>query len=101
MAAAGVVWLTLQAGRLPWIALVLAATFGIYGLLRKVATLGALEGLTLETLLLAPIAVGMLAWWSWHGEGALVRLRMLPAYRAVRSAYSSSRAAGFADATPD
>ncbi len=73
VAAAGVVWLTLQAGRLPWIALVLAATFGIYGLLRKVATLGALEGLTLETLLLAPIAVGMLAWWSWHGQGALVQ----------------------------
>ena len=73
VAAAGVVWLTLQAGRLPWIALVLAATFGIYGLLRKVATLGALEGLTLETLLLAPFAVGMLAWWAWHGQGALVQ----------------------------
>jgi chloramphenicol-sensitive protein RarD len=73
VAAAGVVWLTLQAGRLPWIALVLAATFGIYGLLRKVATLGALEGLTLETLLLAPFAVGMLAWWTWHGQGALVQ----------------------------
>jgi len=73
MAAAGVVWLTLQAGRLPWVALVLAATFGVYGLLRKVATLGALEGLTLETLLLAPFAVGLLAWWAWHGQGALVQ----------------------------
>ncbi|MBK9443833.1 MAG: EamA family transporter RarD [Comamonadaceae bacterium] len=73
MAAAGVVWLTLQAGRLPWVALVLAATFGVYGLLRKVATLGALEGLTLETLLLAPVAVGLLAWWAWHGRGALVQ----------------------------
>ncbi len=73
MAAAGVVWLTLQAGRLPWVALVLAATFGVYGLLRKVATLGALEGLTLETLLLAPVAVGLLAWWAWHGQGALVQ----------------------------
>jgi len=73
MAAAGVVWLTLQAGRLPWVALVLAATFGVYGLLRKVATLGALEGLTLETMLLAPFAVGLLAWWAWHGQGALVQ----------------------------
>ena len=72
VAAAGVVWLTLQAGRLPWVALVLAASFGIYGLLRKVATLGALEGLTLETLLLAPFAIGLLAWWAWHGQGALV-----------------------------
>ncbi len=56
LAAAGVIWLTLQAGRLPWIALLLAATFGIYGLLRKLAPLGALEGLTLETLLLSPFA---------------------------------------------
>jgi chloramphenicol-sensitive protein RarD len=73
VAAAGVLWLTLQAGRLPWVALVLAITFGIYGLLRKLAKLGALEGLTLETLLLAPLAAGLLAWWAWHGQGALVR----------------------------
>ncbi len=73
VAAAGVVWLTLQAGRLPWIALVLAATFGVYGLLRKLASLGPLEGLTLEALLLSPLAVAMLAWWAWHGQGALVQ----------------------------
>jgi chloramphenicol-sensitive protein RarD len=73
VAAAGVVWLTLQAGRLPWIALALATTFGFYGLLRKVAALGALEGLTLETLLLSPLAVGLLAWWTWHGQGALAQ----------------------------
>jgi chloramphenicol-sensitive protein RarD len=73
VAAAGVLWLTVQAGRLPWVALVLAITFGIYGLLRKLAKLGALEGLTLETLLLSPMAVGVLAWWAWHGQGALVQ----------------------------
>jgi len=73
VAAAGVLWLTAQAGRLPWVALVLAATFGIYGLLRKLAKLGALEGLTLETLLLSPFALGLLAWWTWHGQGALVQ----------------------------
>lgn len=72
-AAAGVLWLTLQAGRLPWVALVLAFTFGIYGLLRKVAALGALEGLTLETLLFAPFSLGLLLWWAWHGQGALVQ----------------------------
>ena len=44
IAAAGVVWLTASAGRLPWIGLVLGLTFGAYGLLRKVASLGALEG---------------------------------------------------------
>jgi chloramphenicol-sensitive protein RarD len=73
VAAAGVLWLTVQTGRLPWVALVLAFTFGIYGLLRKVASLGALEGLTLETLLLAPLALGLLTWWAWHGQGALVQ----------------------------
>lgn len=73
VAAAGVLWLTLQAGRLPWVALMLAGTFGIYGLLRKLAKLGALEGLTLETLLLSPMAAGLLAWWAWHGQGALVQ----------------------------
>ncbi|MGD6476258.1 EamA family transporter, partial [Xanthomonas citri pv. citri] len=62
VAAAGVLWLTVQAGRLPWIALVLAVTFGFYGLLRKTAVLGAMEGLALETALLAPLAVGGLAW---------------------------------------
>ena len=73
VAAAGVLWLTVQAGRLPWVALVVAATFGVYGLLRKLAKLGALEGLTLETLLLSPFALGLLAWWTWHGQGALVQ----------------------------
>jgi chloramphenicol-sensitive protein RarD len=67
LAAAGVVWLTVLAGHLPWIALALAGSFGAYGLLRKVATLGALEGLTLETLVLAPFAIGVLGWWMAQG----------------------------------
>ena len=67
IAATGVVWLTVSAGRLPWIGLVLGLSFGAYGLLRKVATLGALEGLTLETLLLAPAAAAAMAWW-WGGS---------------------------------
>ncbi|RZJ12552.1 MAG: EamA family transporter RarD [Acidovorax sp.] len=72
VAAAGVLWLTVQAGRLPWIALVLALSFGFYGLLRKVAALGALEGLALETMLLAPVAAIVLGWWAWQGQGAIV-----------------------------
>ncbi len=72
VAAAGVLWLTVQAGRLPWIALVLALSFGFYGLLRKVAALGALEGLALETMLLAPAAAIVLGWWAWQGQGAIV-----------------------------
>ncbi|MDD2926460.1 EamA family transporter RarD [Rhodoferax sp.] len=73
VAAAGVAWLTWQTGRLPWIALLLALTFGFYGLLRKVAVLGALEGLTLETLMLAPLAVAALVFWGWQGKGVLVQ----------------------------
>ena len=73
MAALGVVWLTIQSGRLPWVALVLALTFGFYGLLRKVAVLGALEGLTLETLVLAPIAAAYLAYGLWHGDSVLLQ----------------------------
>lgn len=69
-AAAGVVWLTVQAGQLPWIALVLALTFGAYGLLRKIATLGALEGLALETMLLAPPALIALALWWGRGPAS-------------------------------
>lgn len=67
-AALGVIWLTVQTGRLPWIALVLAATFGCYGLLRKVAVLGAVEGLTLETMLLAPLAFAAIVIWSLQGH---------------------------------
>lgn len=73
VAAAGVLWLTVLTGRLPWIALVLALSFGFYGLLRKVAVLGALEGLTLETVLLAPVTMAVLGVWAWHGQGALVQ----------------------------
>jgi chloramphenicol-sensitive protein RarD len=68
LAASGVLWLAIQAGHLPWIALALAGSFGLYGLLRKVATLGALEGLTLETLLLAPIAAVVLGMWMFNGS---------------------------------
>lgn len=49
LAALGVSYLTLEYGRLPWLALVLAFSFGLYGLLKKLAPLNALYGLTLET----------------------------------------------------
>lgn len=71
VATCGVLWLTWQGGRMPWVALILATTFGIYGLLRKLAPLGALEGLTLETLLLTPIAAAVLAFWTYQGRGVL------------------------------
>jgi chloramphenicol-sensitive protein RarD len=57
LAATGVGWLTWQAGGFPWIGIALALTFGSYGLMRKVAVLGPLEGLSLETLILFPFAL--------------------------------------------
>lgn len=60
LAACGVAWLTIMSGQLPFIALTLAVTFGLYGLLRKTASLGALEGLTLETLIMVPLAAAFL-----------------------------------------
>jgi chloramphenicol-sensitive protein RarD len=71
LAALGVAWLTWQAGRLPWIALALAGTFGLYGLIRKTASLGALEGLALENLLLAPLVLPALLWLSFAQGGVL------------------------------
>lgn len=62
LAALGVGWLTFQAGQLPWIALALALLFGSYGMLRKIAPVGAVVGLTVETLLLLLPACGFLIW---------------------------------------
>ena len=70
IAALGVAWLTWQAGQVPWIGLIIAFSFATYGLLRKTGSLGALEGLTLETLLLFPFAAGLLAWMAIHAESA-------------------------------
>jgi len=72
VAALGVAWLTWQAGTVPWIALALAASFGGYGLLRKTAALGALEGLSFETMVLFPVAAGYVIWLSIHGENAFL-----------------------------
>lgn len=69
LAAAGVAWLTWHLGRLPWIALVLACSFGVYGLVRKTSSLGALEGLALETLLLSPLVLPVLLWWTATHDG--------------------------------
>lgn len=69
LAAGGVLWLALGAGHVPWVSLVLALSFAFYGLLRKTAPLGAIEGLALETLVLAPLAVGGLLWLGATGQG--------------------------------
>ena len=69
-AAAGVLVLLWRVGRLPWIALTLAGTWSLYGLLRKKSPLGPLVGLGLETLLMTPFAIAFLAWREHLGVGA-------------------------------
>jgi chloramphenicol-sensitive protein RarD len=71
LAAIGVAYLTVVVGRPPWIALALAASFGFYGLIRKVVSVESVPGLATETLLLAPFAVAFLLWCESAGSGAL------------------------------
>jgi chloramphenicol-sensitive protein RarD len=71
LAAAGVLVLALRAGTPPWLPLSLALSFGVYGLLRKRAAVDPVVGLLVETLLLAPLAVGWLAVLGARGAGAL------------------------------
>jgi chloramphenicol-sensitive protein RarD len=70
LAAVGVIYLTAVYGRLPWIALTLAFSFGIYGLVKKSAPLGSLYGLSLETGILFLPALGWLIYSDTIGQGA-------------------------------
>jgi chloramphenicol-sensitive protein RarD len=71
LAGAGVATLTWRAGHVPWIAVVLATSFGSYGLVRKLARVESLAGSTIETVLLVPIAVIYLAVLAARGGGEL------------------------------
>lgn len=61
-------------GRLPWIALTLATTFATYGYIKKQvgAHIGALESMTIETIALAPLAIGMIVWIERSGRGTFL-----------------------------
>ena len=72
LAAAGVTYLTLSYGQFPWVALALAFSFGFYGLIRKVASVGPLVGLTVETLLLSIPATAYLLYLDHAGRGAFL-----------------------------
>jgi chloramphenicol-sensitive protein RarD len=73
-AGVGVGLLLVQFGELPWIALGLAGSWGAYGLMRKQSPVAGLTGLTVETLLLAPLALAFLLWRQHTGQGALGRV---------------------------
>jgi chloramphenicol-sensitive protein RarD len=76
LATAGVLYLTISYGEFPWIALTLAVSFGLYGLIRKVAPVGSLVGLTVETLLLSIPALVYLFYLESHGAGSFLRVSL-------------------------
>lgn len=67
LAIAGIVWLAIPAGRVPWVALTIALTFSFYSAVRKRTTLDALSAMSLETLLILPFAIGYLLWCQHQG----------------------------------
>lgn len=72
LAVIGVINQTMVVGYLPWISLVLAISFGIYGLIRKMVPVESLEGLAVEALILAPVSLGYLIYLAAQGEGAFM-----------------------------
>jgi chloramphenicol-sensitive protein RarD len=70
LACAGVIFLTVSYGALPWISLVLACSFGLYGLFKKIAPLAPLPGLALETAMIFLPALGYLLLQEFHGVGS-------------------------------
>lgn len=77
LATFGVVYLTILYGRLPWIAISLAVTFGVYGLLKKIGALSSLKGLTLETATMFLPALAFLIFQEVNGQGAFGHISIL------------------------
>jgi chloramphenicol-sensitive protein RarD len=71
LGAAAVVVIAIEAGQLPWIALGLASSFGVYGLLKSMIPLSASAGVTAESLVLAPFAIATLVAFEVSGAGTL------------------------------
>ena len=69
---ASVVWLTVDMGRLPWVSLFLAATFGSYGLIKKMVDMPPLDMLAIELSVMLPVTLGFLAFRTAGGHEALV-----------------------------
>lgn len=102
VAAVGVIYLTVQAGKLPWIALALAVSFGGYGLIRKLAVVPSIHGLAVETGLLFLPALGYLLWsesrrlggFGHHGgvtDSLLIASGLVTALPLILFAYSARR----------
>jgi len=74
LAAFAVGLMTVRYGQFPWVSLALAFSFAFYGLIRKIAPVGALVGLTIETMVLSIPAVGYLVYIDTLGKGAFLRI---------------------------
>lgn len=72
LAAVGVLWLTVQHGQLPWIALLLALSFALYGLLRKLLVIDSVTGLGVESVYLFLPALAVMAWGEANGQGGFL-----------------------------
>ncbi|HEX3651781.1 MAG TPA: EamA family transporter RarD [Rhizomicrobium sp.] len=70
LAGAAVILKTLDVGHIPWIAPALALSFGFYGYFRKRANVDAMDGLTIETLILFPVTLVLVLFWTLSGTGA-------------------------------
>ena len=64
--------LTISYGTVPWISLILGFSFGMYGLLKKLANVGSTESLAIETAALAPFALALMGFWESTGQAAFV-----------------------------
>jgi chloramphenicol-sensitive protein RarD len=73
IASMGVIIKTLQYGRIPWVSLGLAVSFGLYGMMKKLVRANSIVGLTLETIMLAPVAALYIATRQMNGVGAFGR----------------------------
>jgi chloramphenicol-sensitive protein RarD len=71
LAALGVIILTVQYGKVPWISIVLAASFALYGLLKKLTNVGSMISLAIETAIVSPLALIYIAQSQLKGVGAL------------------------------
>ena len=83
IAFAGVLWLTVQYGSFPWIALTLALSFGVYGVLRKLAHVDSVAGLGVESAYLFLPVLGWLLWSESSGTGGFLALGDGPGYGAT------------------
>jgi len=102
-AALGVAWLTYDAGTPPWIALGLACSFGLYGLLRKLVSVDPVAGLGVESLYLFLPAIGFAVWsenghgggffsgWGWKNDALLILGGAVTALPLIGFAYGVKR----------